>query len=418
MSAKPLLWSQRIALVRHNLHISHRSRDFSFFRVLQVELLLANTDHVSLLADAINASADDDSAYEAVNLNRRASHALDADTVISSLDKLAAVIANVYEDAFRTLADYIRDGYPAQASHCSSSGTAAVLENPMHETMRSAFRVEALRQRALAEAGMDKLLDSAVVLITQLPYNAQNEATAVLILGLTFTADAIALTLSQMDSLEYATNDPLRIDVATETVACVMALSISAMKGVFGLMNSSGDSDHQPALKQETEAFDPSARQNRRQSLNPIEVGGMARGWVRRLSAALTSTSLPSPDVSNSTSTAQSRQSSLASTASQSSQPTHDSHQVQPTGLPEGVHNIRMSSGIAHRLSPVPPSPTAFADSMVNPFETFEGNKGRADEQKDDPTCKSERNDFSLFARTRPDRANVESTFEHGVIMS
>jgi len=83
--ANPRLhWTQRVALVRHNLHSARRTTDFIFFKFLQAHALIDGTDHVSIL-------------YSKLGDN--------ADAVLSTLDNLNAGIAYVHQDAFKAFYD-------------------------------------------------------------------------------------------------------------------------------------------------------------------------------------------------------------------------------------------------------------------------------------------------------------------------
>ena len=79
-----LHWTQRIALVRHNLHASRRSNDFTFFKTLQAQALIDGTDHVASLYSTLGG---------------------EADPVLSTLDNLNAGIAYVHQDAFKAVYD-------------------------------------------------------------------------------------------------------------------------------------------------------------------------------------------------------------------------------------------------------------------------------------------------------------------------
>jgi hypothetical protein len=48
-----LHWTQRVALVRHNLHSARRTNDFSFFKTLQAHALIEGTDHVAILYSSL-----------------------------------------------------------------------------------------------------------------------------------------------------------------------------------------------------------------------------------------------------------------------------------------------------------------------------------------------------------------------------
>jgi hypothetical protein len=79
-----LHWTQRVALVRHNLHSARGTNDFSFFKSLQAHTLIEGTDHVATL-------------YSSLGDN--------ADSVLSTLDNLNAGIAYVHQDAFKAVYD-------------------------------------------------------------------------------------------------------------------------------------------------------------------------------------------------------------------------------------------------------------------------------------------------------------------------
>lgn len=79
---RKLHWTQRIALVRHNLHAARRTGDFTFFKTLQAHALIEGTDYVATLNDVLGD---------------------DADTVLSTLDNLNAGIAYVHQDAFKSI---------------------------------------------------------------------------------------------------------------------------------------------------------------------------------------------------------------------------------------------------------------------------------------------------------------------------
>jgi hypothetical protein len=55
---KQLHWTQRIALVRHNLHTASRSGDFGFFKSLQAAALIEGTNHFATLTSILEDDAD------------------------------------------------------------------------------------------------------------------------------------------------------------------------------------------------------------------------------------------------------------------------------------------------------------------------------------------------------------------------
>lgn len=370
-SCKQLVWSQRLALVRHNLHISHYTHDFTFFRTLQLQTLLNNTDHASNLANALDSSVDSHRLVQSQTTGiRRSSDALDADVVIASLDSVAAVIANVYEDAVRSLCKAVRSAAvtrDAQKEVSTDNETADVAR-------MDACRIAA-RQRTQAEASIDKMLDNAVVLIAKLPPTAQDEAAAIFIQSIAFVADAISVCLVQMERIECAHNDASQLDTAIDTAASVVAQAVSAMKGVFRLMDGSGDCNQQPAIQRQLEGV-AIGRDEKRSSMTFSDPGSLARGWARRLSAALTQSSSPAG------STAGSRKSSLTPSglglqllqdqhlrqqaSGRPNTPSHERAALPDHATSERTRNVRLSSGLAHKLSPMPSTPSHFLDPLLN----------------------------------------------------
>lgn len=79
---RKLHWTQRIALVRHNLHAARRTSDFTFFKTLQAHALIESADYVATLNDVLGDNAD---------------------IVLSTLDNLNAGIAYVHQDAFKSI---------------------------------------------------------------------------------------------------------------------------------------------------------------------------------------------------------------------------------------------------------------------------------------------------------------------------
>ena len=55
---RELHWTQRIALVRYNLHAARRTGDFTFFKTLQAHALIEGTDFVATLNDVLGDDAD------------------------------------------------------------------------------------------------------------------------------------------------------------------------------------------------------------------------------------------------------------------------------------------------------------------------------------------------------------------------
>ena len=86
-SNKQLHWTQRVALVRHNLHAARRSGDFHFFKTLQANGFVDGTNHVATLSEELGD---------------------EADVVLASMDNLNAGLAYLYQDAFKEYGGYGR----------------------------------------------------------------------------------------------------------------------------------------------------------------------------------------------------------------------------------------------------------------------------------------------------------------------
>jgi hypothetical protein len=201
---KTLHWQQRIALVRHNLHAAHRSGDFTFFKTLQAQALFDNTNHVATLSATLGD---------------------DADSVLSGLDDLNASIAHVHEDAFKNV-------YNSLKTYLHESHVAS---GECYE--KSKVFVDVQMQKQMADHAIDKATSSAIALIQQQPSSVQDTAAAVWITGTTIIADSIEIVLKQLSGHEGNMHDFIRLEESWNEVKTSVGHSVSALKGVFSLMN-------------------------------------------------------------------------------------------------------------------------------------------------------------------------------------
>ncbi|KAH7053234.1 hypothetical protein B0J12DRAFT_750707 [Macrophomina phaseolina] len=122
IAEKKLHWTQRVALIRHNLHAASRTGDFTFFKTLQAHRLLEGTDHLAALNAVIGDAADQ---------------------VLASLDNYNSVIAYVHEDAFKNVYESVKTGVREQ------SGS--------YDERRAIYYVDAAQQKEKAEKAIDKM---------------------------------------------------------------------------------------------------------------------------------------------------------------------------------------------------------------------------------------------------------------------
>ncbi|EOD43992.1 hypothetical protein GTA08_BOTSDO09088 [Neofusicoccum parvum] len=201
LAEKKLHWTQRVALIRHNLHAASRTGDFTFFKTLQAHRLLEGTDHLAALSAVIGDASDQ---------------------VLASLDNYNSVMAYVHEDAFKNVYESVKTGVREQ------SGT--------YDDRRAIYYVDAAQQKEKAEKAIDKMINSAITMINAQPVNCQEEAANVWIWGTTFVADAMEVCLAQIDAIEVCLDDFIRLENSWSVVQSAVGASIGAIKGIFNLM--------------------------------------------------------------------------------------------------------------------------------------------------------------------------------------
>lgn len=199
-----LHWTQRIALVRHNLHAARRTNDFTFFKTLQAHAIIDGTDHVAILHSVLGN---------------------DADSVLSTLDNLNAGIAYVHQDAFKAVYDGAKSTmYKADNSPASR---------------RSLLRVDICQQRDMADHAIDKTANSAVQLIHAQPVYCQDAVANAWITGTTIIADAVCVCLNEMEAIENNLDDFIRLEYSWSSIQSSVDAAISALRGIFSLMERS-----------------------------------------------------------------------------------------------------------------------------------------------------------------------------------
>lgn len=201
--AQKLHWTQRIALVRHNLHAARRTGDFSFFKSLQAHALIEGTDHVALLNQTLGDNADG---------------------VLSTLDNLNAGIAYVHQDAFKAIYDNAKNNM-----HTGDDTLAS---------RKSLLRVDICQQRDMADHAIDKTTNSAINLIQAQPAHCQDAVANAWITGATIMADAVCVCLNEMNTLENHLDDFISLEYSWNSIQSSVDAAISALRGIFSLMTT------------------------------------------------------------------------------------------------------------------------------------------------------------------------------------
>ncbi|KAK5125596.1 hypothetical protein LTR85_011870 [Meristemomyces frigidus] len=316
---KQLHWTQRLALVRHNLHTASRSGDFSFFKAVQAAGFIEGTNHAATLSAAIGD---------------------DADAVLAAMDNLNAGLAHVHQDAFKTVFDNLKDS----------------MREENKEADKSKLYVDITMQKTMADMAIDKMSSSAIGLISQQPEEVQDTAANVWITGATIVADALEVSLREMESLEYKMEDFIRLEESWNTVKASVVCSVMGLKGVFSLMN--------PSNIQAPEKVSPRS----------ASIASSTSAIFRRMSNAFASG--PSPPESRhpsveSTTSASANFANFARNGSASSlngpvyrTPNYVRNSIStgcPTSMPAG------SNWDHHKLSMIPPTPF---EMPADPFDT------------------------------------------------
>jgi hypothetical protein len=203
-SVPRLHWTQRIALVRHNLHAARRTNDFTFFKTLQAHAIIDGTDHVAILHNILSDNAD---------------------SVLSTLDNLNAGIAYVHQDAFKS----VYDGAKSTMYKADNSPSSR----------RSLLRVDICQQRDMADHAIDKTTNSAINLIQAQPVHCHDAVANAWVTGTTIIADAVCVCLNEMNTIEDNMDDFIRLEYSWNSIQNSVDAAISALRGIFSLMATS-----------------------------------------------------------------------------------------------------------------------------------------------------------------------------------
>lgn len=311
---KQLHWTQRVALVRHNLHAASRSGDFQFFKTLQANGLMEGTNHVGTLTEELGD---------------------EADIVLASMDNLNAGLAYLHQDAFKNVYDNLKNN----------------VREDEKEVDKSKLYVDITMQRNMADMAIDKIASSALALIQQQPNGVQEATASVWITGATIVADCMEVALKELNDVESKIDDFIRLEESWNSVKASVVASITVLKGVFRLM-------------------DPSTPQEQSKSQRSSSIVSASGSVLRRLSTAFSgqsNSSRSSSVVSTSAlpSSTHGRNPSVSSTGPVYRTPNYVRHSVSnscPTSLPEGAEFQR------HKLSVIPPTPASHRDEP-DPFD-------------------------------------------------
>ncbi|EMC92809.1 hypothetical protein BAUCODRAFT_263047 [Baudoinia panamericana UAMH 10762] len=315
-----LHWSQRVALVRHNLHTASRSGVFTFFKILQAKALSDGTNHPAVLAALIGGD--------------------EADVLIAAMDNLNVGLAYVHQDAFKNVYDRWKD--------MTRDGETNISKSKLH--------VDFTMQRSMADMAIDKITTSAIGLINAQPPHVQGAAANVWIAGVSVIADAIETVLQQLQSLEdKELNDFIRLEESWDIVKGSVVCAITGLKGIFSLMDPSDPGR-------------PSEKSSRSNS-----IASASGAMFRRLSTAFSSTGITPPDTHNGSITSNSpnfaafhRNNSVSSI---SSSPVYRTPNYVRNSVSAGCPMSMPANEVGyqgHHLSPVPPTPAA--EEATDPF--------------------------------------------------
>lgn len=262
----------------------------------------------------------------------------DADAVLSALDDLNAGIAQVHQDAFKNVYDSIKN-YFAQDEEDNEEASG--------RSWRSKVYVDCAMQKQMADMAIDKMANSAVMLIQQQPQHAQDAAANVFTMGTTLVADCMEICLEEMDALEHRRNDFIRLEDSWNTVKASVGCAVAGLRCIFNLMAVSDP--------------EPEGRTSRNGSFAQA-TGGMFRRLSNAFGGPIPNSSR-SASVSAVSNASSSRSGSLA--VPEYRTPNYLRNSVSsavPTSLPSGV-TFRHT-----QLEAIPPTP--FTDEGVNPFDT------------------------------------------------
>lgn len=200
-NVKQLHWTQRIALVRHNLHAASRSGDFNFFKSLQAAGLIEGTNHFATLTAILGD---------------------EADTLLSALDNLNGTLAFMHQEAFQNVYDNLKNS----------------MRDEDKQADRSKLYVDIAMEKNKAEMAIDKLSNSAIALINQTSVHGQDEAANVYVTGLTLVADCVEVMFKQFETMDQKLDDFIRLEDACNTVKASVLAANAGLKGVFYMLDA------------------------------------------------------------------------------------------------------------------------------------------------------------------------------------
>lgn len=324
-NTKQLHWTQRVALVRHNLHAASRSGEFGFFKTLQAAGFLEGINYVATLSAALGDGAD---------------------TILAAMDNLNAGLAYVHQDAFKNVYDNVKDA----------------MREGKGESHDSKLYVDIAMQRNMADMAIDKLSSSAIALISQQTNDVQDTTANVWITGTTIIADTMEIALREMEHLEYKMDDFIRMEESWNTVKASVVGSVTGLRGVYSLMDPS------------------SAQSSGKASARNSSIASASGTMFRRLSNAFAASTSPStsrrPSVASTKSVAVAASANLANFARNGSvssvgssvpvyrTPNYVRNSVSngcPTAMPASSHFEH------HKLSVIPPTPAL--EFEADPFD-------------------------------------------------
>ncbi|EME76933.1 uncharacterized protein MYCFIDRAFT_85335 [Pseudocercospora fijiensis CIRAD86] len=314
---KQLHWTQRIALVRHNLHAASRSGDFTFFKTLQATGLMEGTNHFATLAELMGD---------------------DADVVMAAMDNLNGGLAYIHQDAFQKVYDNLRNA----------------TRDDDKQAEKSKLYVDISQQKQMTEMAIDKLCNSAVALIHQQAPNVRDQVANVFITGVTLVADCVEVVIQQLDLMDNKMDDFIRLEESWNIVKASIIAATAGLKGVFYMLDTNDQQGEKPQRSS--------------------SIASAGSGVFRRLSTVFTSAA-PASSRSSSIASAGAPQSRGSigggSSAPVYRTPTYVRNSVSagcPTSIPSAINNSAFSSNFeAHKLSTIPPTP-AF-DEDLDPFD-------------------------------------------------
>jgi hypothetical protein len=208
-----LHWTQRIALVRHNLHAASRSGDFGFFKAVQASGMMEGTNHSATLTAMLGD---------------------EADVILAAMDNLNGGLAYIHQDAFQTVLESLKNS----------------MRDDDQQADRSKLYVDINMEKKKTEMAIDKLCNSATALIQQQSSFVQEEAANVFITGVTFIADCIEVVVKQLDGLDQKMDDFIRLEESWNTVKASVIAATAGLKGVFWMLDATDPQGEQAPRSQ------------------------------------------------------------------------------------------------------------------------------------------------------------------------